>query len=641
LAAGWNNQTPLSPQPPNTAHPHKRTCNSSNSGAFPQNNTFGLSARLLRELPSSRIYQELKGQVKAAITRRVFIQWNTQGTGPRPHGDGWEEWLNTTTHNETTELISNGVTGYVDLPAAQRLAVGTAPIILHGGGIGADATDIREGAEKLRQRALEYCKTSCQADAIDWAAGLAGKPVPGKTDEIKWRRISDLAWWRRQIRRHLRPAREQAWMAIAPAKIRHASPDGLQEHATALQEAERYKQSHEAEAINPETGEIHTINLPSRQKAEFQRYAELMARAKGIGTLAGERGLDAVKLVTITVPSYMHCTTSQGGRRRENPDWDGTTPAQAHNWAQVRWQRLRAAMRRRAIELEFIITAQPHRDGTPHYHAVMWARVGNWAEIEKVLRRVYEAEEIHGADRFKHGLKFDPIKEGTEGAVAYVSRAIAYISRALGDDAPERDKQEAAEQSAWSSIWNIRRYRTSHDQVTLWRLLRRPDLNAGLAGKDAAEAKTAAEKGDYAAFLKGITAAQMKIAKQTAINKYGEEVQKVAGIKVGGLTITPSTIWTIKAKAKEKEQSTVIVKEPRATQTHAHHPDAQEIPTADRRQEGKNHPISATPRPKLSLLRRPDPPTSPRPNQEVERNVPARRAARLSLTPLRHPLITC
>lgn len=625
--AGWNNQTSLHPQPPNTAHPHKKTCNSSNSGAFPQNNPFGLSARLLKELPHSSIYQELKDQVKAAITRRVFIQWNTQGTGPRPHGDGWEDWLSTTTHNETEELISDGVTGHADLPAVQRLAVGTAPIILHGGGIGASAADIKSGAEELQQRALEYCKTSCQADAVNWAADLIGKPVPGKTDEIKWRRVADPAWWRRQIRRHLRPAREQVWMAIAPTKIRHASPDGLKEHATAQEEVEKYKQNHEVEGVDPMTGEIFTINLPSRQKAELQRYAELMARAKGIGTLAGEKGLDMVKLVTLTVPSYMHCTTSQGGRRRENPDWDGTTPGRAHNWAQARWQRFRAAMQRRAIELEFIITAQPHKDGTPHYHAVMWSKSEDWAEIEKVLRRAYEAEKAHGADRFKHGLKFDRIKGGTEGAVAYVSRAIAYISRALGDDAPEKDKQEAVEQSAWASIWSIKRYRTSHDQVTLWRLLRRPDLNAGLAGQDAAEAKQAAERGDYALFLKGIAAARMKIAKQTAINKYGEEVQKVAGIKVGGLTITPSTIWTI--KAKEKEQSTVIVKEPRGTQTHAHHPAPQKIPTATRRTDGKNHTIPAAPRPKLPLLRRPAPPTTPGPNPEMEEAMPKQRPGTL------------
>ena len=348
-------------------------------------------------------------------------------------------------------------------------------------------------------------------------------------------RACDSAWWRRYLHRSVRPIIEKAWLGLAPEHMRWISPDASTRAAGQRRRLQEWAEQHSI--VDTTTGECVSMAAILKGK-ERRQYAEFLARAKGVGTLAEREGYEPV-LLTITAPGAMHAgTTVGGGARRPNPGWDGSTPADQHRWLSRRWRSFARGLHRHGVHY-WTRTVQPHWDCSAHWHVVVWRprRAADW--FESAARKIFEAGDP-GSARYEHGIDIRQIEGGTQGAIGYVARALAYIARAVATD---QDRGEAEATAEWASTWRIRRFSTSHDKVSVWRMLRRTDIDITHSGIDAAAAQEAARRGDYATFLESADRAKIQVGYETVATQYGDSTRRIVGVQVGGALFRRTRRW--------------------------------------------------------------------------------------------------
>lgn len=439
------------------------------------------------------------------------------------------------------------------------------PLLLRHVGDGLDADDVQVRASAKALAARPAASPLPSQLALRRLERIAGVQIPGQHEQARWLRASDPGWWKRQIQREIRHRTEALWAIVAPTAVKWVSPDGLTNYRKCQDAQTSWLASH---CIEDQHGIRVGLDVLAEGR-EGRRYAELLARTAGIAKLAKDQAMTPA-LITITCPSRMHATTSAGRdqRRRPNPKYDQTSVRESHQWAMSRWAKWRSALKRRGIEVFWCIGVQPHLDGTPHYHAMIWAAESDWAEIRRLAIHYWwdcEPDPDASVDR---RIRIDPVKGGHGGAVAYLARVVAYVARTVNGP----DATEAEHATAWASRHNIRRYRTSETHSTIWRYLRRRDLDVTPMGNDAIAAQAAARgnpeadrRPDYAEFLRRRQAAGLTVAYVEQQNQYAETVKRPVGVKnAAGLQIVPSRKWTIVPKRQALSPRTVIQEEPRA-----------------------------------------------------------------------------
>ncbi len=385
-----------------------------------------------------------------------------------------------------------------------------------------DSQTIAPGAARAAAAAL---------DRIMERAGLDSERAPHRA------RACDPGWWRGYLHRSVRPIIERAWLGLAPEHMRWISPDASTRAAGQRRRLQEWAEQHSI--VDTTTGECVSMAAILKGK-ERRQYAEFLARAKGVGTLAEREGYEPV-LVTLTAPGEMHAgtTVGVGGTRRPNPKWDGSTPADQHRWLSQRWRSYARGLHRHGVHY-WTRTVQPHWDCSTHWHIVVWRprRAEKW--FERSARKIFEADTAAGSARYNHGIDFQTIKGGTQGAIGYVARALAYIARSVSEG---KDRAEAEATAEWASVWGIRRFATSHDQVSVWRMLRRTDIDITPAGTDAADAQEAARRGDYATFLGFADRARIQVGYEIAQTQYGDATRRIVGVKVAGALFRRTRRW--------------------------------------------------------------------------------------------------
>lgn len=90
-------------------------------------------------------------------------------------------------------------------------------------------------------------------------------------------------------------------------------------------------------------------------------------------------------LVTITLPGEYHATRCQGGVVTRNPMYDPwRTPRYAAWRLRMTWLYIQARLARWGVEVWGMYLVQPHHDGTPHMHVLVYCD----AEHEPMARSV-------------------------------------------------------------------------------------------------------------------------------------------------------------------------------------------------------------------------------------------------------------
>ncbi|MBW8189675.1 replication endonuclease [Neiella marina] len=231
------------------------------------------------------------------------------------------------------------------------------------------------------------------------------------------------------------------------------------------------------------------------------RKAELMMRMRGFEELSEEHGHSGVFL-TFTCPSRFHACHSFNGQRNEK--WDGSTPYEGQQYLCTLFARVRAQWNREGIRPYGFRVAEPHHDGTPHWHLLLFVE----PELKRRLLDICKQYcfEIDGNEsgavehRFK-AVEIDPDKGSATGYIAkYVSKNIdgEHLDEGVYGESP---LEAAVRVDAWASCWAIRQFQQiGGASVTVWRELRRLKRNK-LIDERLIAIFDCADSGNWSAFI--------------------------------------------------------------------------------------------------------------------------------------------
>lgn len=374
--------------------------------------------------------------------------------------------------------------------------------------------DIADAAERLAGKVRTLARTWHAAGTADdqrsqALAKLARRhhvAQPGKASFAqRLARMQDPAWWRRALRKRLRIVELQA---IRAGQVHaHGSPYAS---AKALYRAERNAKRVAAQlasldAVNLDTGEVLPLkDVVERSQANpANRRAALMVRIKGIEAQAQTKGHLAVFL-TLTAPSRMHARHHTG---QANDRYDGTSPRDAQAYLNGVWRCAMRELQRRGLHAYGLRTVEPHHDGCPHWHVLLWAAPGAMDAALAVLRRHALADSPSEPGAQARRLKVEAIDPAKGSAAAYVAK---YVSKSIDGHGVDTDDESAGTGAdsarrivAWARLWGIRQFQFfGLPPITPARELRRQALKGATfdsAGLTAAHA--AAWANDYAAYL--------------------------------------------------------------------------------------------------------------------------------------------
>ena len=350
-------------------------------------------------------------------------------------------------------------------------------------------------------------------------------------------------WWRRQIGRQHQRTKEAC--AIEIFGIVHAKKQKYVSNAN-VKRWERQKRRNaallaEMEAVNQNGYAATLAALAEKSTANPTiRRGELMARARGFEEIARDLGHVAF-FITVTCPSAMHAKRAvyrkgQPVRVRDNPAYDSTTPREAQRHLCKAWAKTRAYLQRRGIRQYGFRIAEPHQDGAPHWHLLLFMPAAAVKPMREAVTRYFLTQ--HSPDEpgaQKNRVKFVAIKmDAAHSATGYILKYIAKnidgykVQQDLfGDDAIEG----AARVNAWASTWGIRQFQQiGGAPVGVWRELRR--MEAAPEHTPTVEtARKAADAGEWADYLRcqgGPTVARKNLAVTLAKTHPGERWCPVA-----------------------------------------------------------------------------------------------------------------
>ncbi|PMH00358.1 replication endonuclease [Vibrio lentus] len=222
----------------------------------------------------------------------------------------------------------------------------------------------------------------------------AGKKL---TDENVFQFISKMRcdkWWnnrlvkvRKVMREHLAIAMGQVSSKASP----YASWDCIREHQE--QQKRNWEAIQNMSLFDEETGEeadLAGMVLKSVSNPAIRRH-ELMVRCRGCEDIATSLGLQGLFL-TLTTPAQYHNSYKKGGFISH---WNGASPRDAQGYLNNVWQRIRAKLSRDGIRWFGVRVAEPHHDGTPHWHLLLWVKPEEVLRVTDIFIRYAVKADMH------------------------------------------------------------------------------------------------------------------------------------------------------------------------------------------------------------------------------------------------------
>ena len=362
------------------------------------------------------------------------------------------------------------------------------------------------------------------------------------------RRLCDEKWWRRHIRKTYGRKFERVARDIGLVQNRtgiYASDETVKRRLQ--QKAATHLLLEELTAVNQFGQEYTLADLQALSVSNPKnRRNELMVRMAGFEAEAKRLG-DVAEFYTITCPSRMHRSLAASGTL--NPKYDQTSPKEAKQYLQKQWEKTRAALHRRGIHVYGFRIAEPHHDGTPHWHLLLFLCPEHVARVRETLRHYALQVDSEEAGAQEHRFRVEAIDWSRGTATGYVAK---YVSKnidgyAIDCDLYGRDAKDSAFRiEAWASCWGIRQFQQiGGPSVTIWRELRRlSSVPAGAIG----DAFASAHVGDWAGYCQamgGVHAQrkdnpiQLLRMYSDKLNRYNEAIGDViVGVISGDLRCT-------------------------------------------------------------------------------------------------------
>ena len=429
------------------------------------------------------------------------------------------------------------------------------------------------GSRRAIQEVIEYL------EACDLTFPLKNPDEASKLEIAQaLLRCFDPDWWRRRIRKRQDLLLEHVMIELGlvnKQKGIYASNHCVERKLKQWQRNEDLLASLEAEN---DLGQVfNLLDLAKRGVSNLvNRRNELMTRLSGFESVAKDRG-DSGVFYTLTAPSKYHSQLAKNCR--PNPKYSGASPRDTQEYFNQVWARIRAKLKRIGIQPYGFRVVEPHHDGTPHWHMLLFVAPKDVETLNSTIRH-YALEEDGTERGAAHSrVKVEYIDPNKGSAVGYIAKYIAknIDGEHVGTDHYGKDAIESATRiRAWASNWSIRQFQSiGGPSVTVWREARQ-FANSELADKildriDDEKLKAlvdAADTGNWKSFveLSGGPTAQRKDQPLRALhvtkdepNKYGEAVNKLLGLIYRGKEKIQTKIreWTVRSIDSSKKTSNI------------------------------------------------------------------------------------
>ena len=355
-------------------------------------------------------------------------------------------------------------------------------------------------------------------------------------------KITNYEWWQRKLK--TRRDFEHEHLAIAVGQVqKKASPYASHSCQMEWKEQKRRNQKYLEKMMieNQDTGEQIPLDLQVYKSIANPaiRRVELMTRMRGFEDLADQLGYQGA-FITLTAPAKYHSVHAKGGFVE---NWQGNTPRETQAYLCKVWARIRAKLNRENIQFFGFRVAEPHHDGTPHWHILVFMR-------KEDIQRAFYTMWIYAMDEDGdekgaaiNRFEFKDIDKQKGSATGYIAKYIAKnidgyaLENEIDTQTGEKLQQSSKAITAWASRWKIRQFQQlGGAPVSVWRELRR------LKSKNVTDAiidsvLASADIGDWAAYTvhqggpfvkrKDI---KVRLAYEDKINQYEEIIKKIKGV---------------------------------------------------------------------------------------------------------------
>ncbi|HBX2646776.1 TPA: replication endonuclease [Klebsiella pneumoniae] len=290
------------------------------------------------------------------------------------------------------------------------------------------------------------------------------KPVPYDLIPGSLARMLCADWWYRKLWQIRCEWREEQLRAVCLVN-RKASPYVSYEAVIHKREQRRksleFFQSHELVNADGDTLDMEdVVNASSSNPAH--RRNEMMACVKGLELIAEMRG-DCAVFYTITCPSRFHATLNNG---RPNPKWTSETVRQSSDYLVDTFAAFRKAMHKAGLRWYGVRVAEPHHDGTVHWHLLCFMRKKDRRTLTTLLRKFAIREDRpelgnNTGPRFKSEL-INPRKGTPTSYIAkYISKNIdgRGLAKEISKETGKSLRDSAEHVSAWASLHRVQQFR--------------------------------------------------------------------------------------------------------------------------------------------------------------------------------------
>ncbi|EME5215681.1 replication endonuclease [Escherichia coli] len=406
-------------------------------------------------------------------------------------------------------------------------------------------------------------------------------------------RLSCATWWNSQLR-HLRDIWREELLRAAGLVSRktsvYISHEALLDWHEKRQRTRDFLKAWDIENEEGERFSLEDIYWAGLSNPRNRRN-EMMTCARGMEQVAEARG-DVAFFVTVTAPSRFHSVNDDGSL---NPKYCGATVRDASDYLVYRFfAAVRRAIDKAGLGWYGVRTVEPHHDGTPHWHMLVFTSQENEARITEIMRNaaIREDRAELGDDispRFKCE-KIDPAKGTPTSYIAtYIGKnldASAFMGNDPKTGKPYVDKEsgktmaETVENAiGWAGLHRIHQFQFfGIPPRQVWRELRRlagqmarnPAAPQRLDHDDIDAILAAADVGCFATYITrqgGVLIPRntylVRTAYETAeeANDYGEFPQRIYGVRAPSLgeryTIcTHPDTWKLVRRKPENEDRT-------------------------------------------------------------------------------------
>lgn len=351
--------------------------------------------------------------------------------------------------------------------------------------------DIKRAAKQIAQR-FSVVRTIEDLERVSQYLGI--KPLKGKNIDGRIQRSQNPGYWRKNLGPISLRYREQQNRknGYVGRKTGYALSDPIYNLKSKRDASNQVLLEEDLVALS-DHGDIEPVaKLAERGVSNPKnRRAELMTRISGMERYAVSKEFVAT-FITLTLPGAYHPIIASTGRK--NSKYNGTDPIEANRWFVKRWSWCRAALADIDLPYFGLKVIEPHHDGTPHWHLVLFTPKDSLTGLKNEITKQFSKDHSHPHIGIK-ALDADPEKGS---AAAYMAK---YVSKNIdGEGLDVGEKKQASRAVAWARVWGFHQFdQLGGPSVTIWRELRKIRTNTAVPA-DMMEAWQAANDGDWCAY---------------------------------------------------------------------------------------------------------------------------------------------